>query len=145
MLKVGMQHDASFVFTVEQVANYCQLAGDRNAIHHDVDAARLRFPEVNDIIVPGGLVQIAIMGMFGTVFPGDGSLGLTFAPERMRKPVCPGEVINVRIELTRMRGELAEFSTTIRDAGGSQISSAKSRVIVPSQTYYEWWSARAAG
>ncbi len=145
MLEVGMRHEARFTFTHEQVAQYCQLAGDRNAIHHDVEAARLRFPAVNDIIVPGGLVQISITGLFGTELPGDGSLGLTFAPERMRKPVLPGDIIVVAVELTRLRGEMAEFAITIRDDAGARIGSAVSRVMVPNDAYYAWWAARKAG
>ena len=31
----------------------------------------------------------AITGIFGSSFPGDGSLGLTFTPDRFRKPVVP--------------------------------------------------------
>ena len=55
MLEVGMQHRQNFRFTREQVETYCALAGDMNAIHRDVEAARLRFPEISDIVVPGGM------------------------------------------------------------------------------------------
>jgi acyl dehydratase len=112
-LEVGMTHEVMFVFTHEQVAQYCALVGDMNAIHHDVEAARLRFPDVEDIIVPGGLLQACITGVFGSSFPGDGSLGLTLRPERMRKPVCPGDSITVTFEVTRLRGEIAEFTIKI--------------------------------
>ena len=69
-LEVGMTHESTFVFTHEQVEQYCALVGDMNAIHHDVEAARLRFPDVDDIIVPGGLLQAFITGVFGSSFPG---------------------------------------------------------------------------
>lgn len=144
-LEVGMTHEATFVFTHEQVAQYCALVGDMNAIHHDVEAARLRFPDVDDIIVPGGLLQACITGVFGSSFPGDGSLGLTLRPERMRKPVCPGDSIAVTFEVTRLRGEIAEFTIKISDAAGNAVSSAKSRVIAPNAVYHQWWLAHKAG
>lgn len=139
MLEVGMIHEADMQFSHEQVRQYCELAGDHNAIHRDVAAARLRFPDVSDIIVPGGLIQISITGLFGSVLPGDGSLGLTFTPERMRKPVCPGERIRVRIELTRLRSDMAEFDINIADGAGARIGSARSRLIAPDKNYYDWW------
>ena len=44
MLSVGMTHEERVSFSREEVARYCELANDRNAIHHDVAAARVRFP-----------------------------------------------------------------------------------------------------
>jgi acyl dehydratase len=142
MLQVGMRHRATLSFTREQVAQYCALSGDRNAIHRDIEAARLRFPEVRDIIVPGGLVQISVTGIFGTQFPGDGSLGLTFTPERMRKPVCPGDKVEVTIEVTRLRGPMVEVDVTLDDDQGNRISNAKSKLIAPDEAYREWWEGQ---
>ncbi len=142
MLKVGMQHRQNFSFTREQVETYCALSGDTNAIHRDVEAARLRFPEVNDIVVPGGLVQIVVTGIFSRELPGDGTLGLTFSPDRFRKPVCPGETITVTVEVTKIRGELVEMDVSVDDAKGTRIGSAKSRLVAPDETYRRWWEAR---
>ena len=142
MLEIGMRHQASLVFTREQVERYCELSGDRNAIHRDLEAAQLRFPGVKDIVVPGGLIQIAVTGLFGTVFPGDGSLGLTFSPERFRKSVCPGDTITVTIEVTRIRGEMVEIDVAIDDAQRVRIGAAKSRLLAPDETYRRWWEAR---
>lgn len=143
MLSVGMQHESEFSFSHEDVARYLALSGDGNAIHHDVEAARLRFPGVTDIVVPGGLIQIAITGLFGTVLPGDGSLGLTFTPARFRKPVCPGDRISVLVEITRVRGEIVELDVAIRDRTGSRIGSATARVLAPDAGYRAWWEAHA--
>jgi acyl dehydratase len=139
MLKVGMRRQAKLSFTREQVEQYCALSGDRNAIHRDLDAARLRFPDARDIIVPGGLVQISITGIFGTEFPGDGVLGLTFAPERFRKPVCPGDVLSVTIEVTKIRGPMVEVGVTLDDDQGNRLSSARSKLVAPDETYHRWW------
>ncbi len=141
-LHVGMRHQTRFVFSHEDVARYCALSGDRNAIHREVAAAQLRFPGVTDIIVPGGLIQISITGIFGTEFPGDGSLGLTFTAERLRRPVCPAEEITILIEVARMRRDLVELDVTISNADGIAIGSAKSRVLAPDEAYRRWWETR---
>jgi acyl dehydratase len=144
-LRVGMRHEARFVFSREDVDRYCALSGDRNAIHRDLEAAQLRFPGVADVIVPGGLVQITITGIFGSEFPGDGSLGLTFTPERLRKPICPGDEIAVAIEITRIRGDLIEFDIAISNAEGAPIGSAKSRVLAPDDAFRRWWEQHGGG
>jgi acyl dehydratase len=139
MLEVGMRHHAILSFTREQVDQYCALSGDRNAIHRDIEAARLRFADVRDIVVPGGLVQISVTGIFGTEFPGDGCLGITFTPERFRKPVCPGEEIAVTIEVTRIRGPMVEMDIALHDAKGNRIVGAKSKLMAPDDAYRAWW------
>ena len=139
MIEIGMRFEKKISFSREDVEVYCRLADDQNSIHSCLDAAKVRFPDTEDIIVPGGLLQIAIAGLFGSYFPGDGSLGLTFEPDRVRKPVCPGDELLISLEVTRMRGEMAEFKIDITDDQGEQISGAKSRVMLPDQTYRAWW------
>jgi len=140
MLEVGMRHTARFSFSREQVEQYCALSGDYNAIHADPEATRLRFPGAQDIVVPGGLIQISITGIFGTEFPGDGCLGLSFVPERFRKPVFPGDEITAEIVITKIRGPMLEVDVTLNDREGRLLSTAKSKLIGPDDTYHEWWS-----
>jgi len=142
MLEVGMQHRQRFSFTRAQVEAYCALSGDVNAIHRDVEAARLRFPDVTDIVVPGGLIQIAVTGIFSSQLPGDGTLGLTFTPDRFRRPVCPGDTITVTVEVTKIRGELVDMDVLVDDAKGTRIGSAKSRRLTPDETYRRWSQAQ---
>ncbi|MBK1731537.1 MaoC/PaaZ C-terminal domain-containing protein [Thiococcus pfennigii] len=142
MLEVGMRHVARLSFTREQVAQYCALTGDHNAIHRDPEAARLRFPEIGDIVVPGGLIQTTVSGLFATQLPGDGSLGLTFVPERLRQPVCPDEEIQVALEITRIRGGIVELEVTVDDRAGRRVTSAKAKVLPPDETYRQWWQAQ---
>lgn len=140
MLAVGMSHTARLRFSHDDVAAYCALSGDSNAIHRDLAAARLRFPDTPDIIVPGGLIQTRISAMFATDLPGDGSLGLTFTPERFRRPVCPNDEIEVRLEVARIiRGGIVEFDITVTDAAGQRISTATARVVPPDPAYRAWW------
>jgi acyl dehydratase len=139
LLAVGMRHSAKLSFTREQVERYCALSGDHNAIHRDLEAARLRFPGVRDIVVPGGLIQISITGLFGTELPGDGCLGLAFVPERFRKPVCPGDEVLVTLELTKIRGPLLEVDVTLDDDQGNRLSSAKAKLLAADDTYRQWW------
>ena len=138
-LEIGQSYEPEFSFTRSEVHNYCELAEDKNSIHSDVEAARLRFPEAPDIIVPGGLIQIRITGLFGSVLPGDGSLGLTFVPERFRRPVFPGDNVKVAVLLTRLRGAMAEFDIKVWGSDDVQIGMAKARLIVPDEEYQSWW------
>ena len=122
-----------------QVERYCALSGDYNAIHSDPEAAALRFPGARDIVVPGGLIQITVTGIFGSEFPGDGCLGLTFVPERFRKPVFPGDEIHVEIIISKLRGPMIEVDVALNDHEGNLISTAKSKLIGPDETYQQWW------
>jgi len=140
MLKVGMRHSARLSFNREQVRQYCALSGDYNSIHANPEAARLRFPDARDIVVPGGLIQISVTGIFGSEFPGDGCLGLTFVPERFRKPVFPGDEIAVDIVITKICGLMIEVDVTLNDQQGNLIATAKSKLIAPDETYLQWWS-----
>ena len=142
MIKIGDILERKISFTHQDVVNYCNLAKDFNAIHHDIEAARLRFPNIKDIVVPGALLQISIAGIFGSHFPGDGSLGLTFEPERVKRPVCPGDELLVKLELVRKKVDMAEFKITIEDMTGFQVSGAKSRVLLPDDSYRKWWEAQ---
>jgi acyl dehydratase len=140
MLEEGMRHESRLVFTREQVDQYCELVGDYNAIHRDLDAARMRFPDIHDVVVPGGLIQTTISALFGTVFPGDGTLGLTFCPERFRRPVCPGDEIAVTLTVTRIaRGGIVEMAMDVRDAEDVPLTSGTVRVVAPDQRYQDWW------
>jgi acyl dehydratase len=141
MLAVGQTYERSFRFSREQVDAYCDLTGDRNGIHRDLAAARLRFPGVPDIVVPGGLIQSTISGVFGTEFPGDGAIGLSFVPERFRKPVCPGDEIRVTFEIARIKGMILEFDITVTDAEGTRLSNAKAKVLAADEGYRAWWES----
>lgn len=143
MLHVGQTHSRVFSFSREQVDSYCALTGDRNGIHRDLEAARARFPGIADVVVPGGLIQASVSGVFGTDFPGDGALGLSFTPERMRKPLCPGDTIIVTYRITRIRAMILEVDISIEDPQGEPISTAKARVLAPDEAYRAWWEQHA--
>ncbi len=140
MLSAGMSHEARFVFTREQVSQYCELVGDHNAIHRDLDAARMRFPDIADIVVPGGLIQTTISALFGSLFPGDGTLGLTFCLERFRRPVCPGDEVTVTLRVSRIvRGGILDMAVEVRNLSGDTLSSGSARLVAPDAAYQEWW------
>ncbi|CRI64725.1 putative Hydroxyacyl-thioester dehydratase type 2, mitochondrial [Thiocapsa sp. KS1] len=146
MLEVGMRHEARLSFSREEVDRYCALVGDHNAIHRDLDAARVRFPDARDIVVPGGLVQTRISALFGTEFPGDGTLGLTFSPERLRRPLYPGDELVVTLEVARLiRGGIVEMQIGIADPEGNRISEATAKVVAPDAAYRAWWETNIDG
>jgi acyl dehydratase len=118
-LEVGMHHGARLSFSREQVRQYCALSGDYNAIHRNPEAARLRFPDAEDIIVPGGLIQISVTGIFGTEFPGD--------------------EIDVEVLISKIRGPMVEVDITLKDVRGNLVTTAKSKLIAPDEIYRQWW------
>ena len=142
MLDIGSQFTKTLSFSHEQVARYCDLTGDHNAIHRELDAARMRFPNVQDIIVPGGLIQTTVSGIFGTEFPGDGAIGLSFVPERFRNPVLPDDKILVNFVITRIRGPLLEADITLDDSNGECLTTAKAKILAPDDAYRTWWEAQ---
>ncbi len=141
-LTVGQTHTARLRFSRAQVDAYCALTGDANAIHRDLEAVRQRFPGVSDIVVPGGLIQSTISGIFGTCFPGDGSLGLSFVPERFRKPVLPDEEVVVTLAITRIRGPIVEIDIAVTDGQGACLTSAKAKILAPDAEYRAWWESQ---
>ena len=142
MLAVGQRYSTRLRFSRAQVDTYCALTGDANAIHRDLTAARQRFPGVTDIVVPGGLIQSTVSGLFGSHFPGDGSLGLSFVPERFRKPVLPDEEVLVTLEITRIKGAIIDVDISVEDAAGSRLTNAKARVLAPDDAYRAWWETQ---
>jgi acyl dehydratase len=142
MLAVGQRYSTRLRFSRAQVDTYCALTGDANAIHRDLPAAQLRFPGVTDIVVPGGLIQSTVSGLFGTRFPGDGALGLSFVPERFRKPVLPDEEVQVTLEITRIKGAIIDVDIRVEDAEGNRLTNAQARVLAPDDAYRTWWKAQ---
>ncbi len=138
-LQVSDNYTKTLSFSHEQVARYCELTGDHNAIHRKLEAARLRFPDVPDIVVPGGLIQTSVSGIFGSEFPGDGAIGLSFVPERFRKPVCPGDEILVSITITRIRGPLLEVDIIMTLVNGDCLTTAKAKIMAADDVYQVWW------
>jgi acyl dehydratase len=140
MLSEGMTHETRLVFTREQVSQYCDLVGDHNAIHRDLEAARMRFPDIADIVVPGGLIQTTISALFGSLFPGDGTLGLNFCLERFRRPVCPGDEITVTMTISRViRGGIVGMVIDVQGAEGEPLTAGTVRLVAPDAAYQEWW------
>ncbi|MBK1643544.1 hypothetical protein CKO25_02490 [Thiocapsa imhoffii] len=145
MIEVGMRHESRLSFSREDVEHYCRLVGDHNAIHRDLAAARVRFPEARDIIVPGGLIQTRISAIFGTAFPGDGTLGLTFVPERLRRPIYPGDDLVITIEVARiLRGGILEMRIGVADPEGNRVTEATAKVVPPDDAYHQWWQDQIA-
>ena len=139
MLEVGSTLSKTVSFSREQVAQYCQLTGDHSAIHRELEAAQIRFPGVKDIIVPGSLIQSTVSAFFGTEFPGDGAVGLSFVPERFRSPACPGDKIEVNFIITRIRGPVLEVDIALNNSKGERLTNVKAKVLAPDEAYRNWW------
>lgn len=90
--------------------------------------------------------QTRISALFGTEFPGDGTLGLTFSPERLRRPLYPGDELVVTLEVARLiRGGIVEMQIGIADPEGNRVSEATAKVVPPDAAYRAWWEENIGG
>ena len=97
--------------------------GDLDPVALAVLLRRLLERNAPDIIVPGGLVQTSISALFATDLPGDGTLGLAFTPERLRRPICPGDELVVTLEITRLlRGGIVDLDVIVDDGEGRRVT-----------------------
>ena len=73
-IKSGEVFEHSFQFSQEDVEAYAKVSGDNNPVHLDPDfAAKTQFKKP---IMHGMLSASVFSKVFGTIFPGDGSIYL---------------------------------------------------------------------
>jgi len=82
MIDVNQTYRTTFTFSQEQVAQFAQVTGDNNPIHLDADyAAKTVFKQP---IIHGFLGGSVFSRVFGTQFPGEGSVYLKQSMEFLR-------------------------------------------------------------
>ena len=101
-------------FSMEQVQQYALLTGDTNPIHTDPAAAATG--KLGQVVVHGMLAASSFSTLFGTVYPGNGSVylkqDLTF-----RKPVESGKeyVATATLQEHLASRHMATFKTELID------------------------------
>lgn len=81
-LNEGDQFSSEFMYTQEQVDAFMDITGDRNPIHHDqAYAAQTMFKKP---IIHGFLSAAIFSKIFGTQFPGEGTIYLSQDMKFMR-------------------------------------------------------------
>ncbi len=74
MLEVNQNYKHEFQFTQEEVSRFAEVTGDKNPVHTDADyASKTMFKRP---IMHGMLSASLFSKVFGTLFPGDGTIYL---------------------------------------------------------------------
>lgn len=117
-IKEGQTYEKTFSISSDQVKGFAELTGDKNPIHLDEDYAKAcGFPKP---IVHGFLSASIFSRIFGTEFPGEGTVYLSQAMS-FKAPIFPGEPLAA--EMTVLEGGPKgkyRVQTTIRSAEGGQ-------------------------
>ena len=116
-MKVGDQYIHEFQFTQDQVQGFADVTGDNNPVHLAADyAATTMFKRP---IVHGMLGASLFSKVFGTIFPGEGTIYLNQTLNFM-KPMYVEEAYQAVFEVKEVNLEKhrAIISTTILNAEG---------------------------
>ncbi len=115
-LAVGQSADLIRVYTAAELAEYRDLLGETNPLF--ADAAHARRIGLRDTPLPGPLLGALFSCLLGTCLPGRGT---NWLKQRLlpRVPVYPGEALEARVHITRIRPEkeLVNLRTWIVAAG----------------------------
>ncbi len=74
MIDTGQEYSHEFRFTQEEVARFAEVTGDKNPVHLDAEFASKTF--FKRPIMHGMLGAALFSKVFGTLFPGDGTIYL---------------------------------------------------------------------
>lgn len=128
-LRPGMFVETKRTFTLDDLAEYGDLSGDRNPLMREptwIKADGLSGPVVACPMLAG-----MFSDMLGTDLPGRGT-GWMKQKLIYLSPVYPGEEITARVEITRLRAdkELVNLRSTIVGADGRLLVDGESLVLV---------------
>jgi len=96
-IEAGTKYTKDFSFTTEDVKRFAEVTGDANPIHLDEGYAKAR--GLKGTIVHGFLTGSIFSRVFGTEFPGEGTIYLQQTMS-FRAPVYPGEALVAELEVT---------------------------------------------
>ena len=102
MLKVNDFYELELSFTQEQVNAFAQITGDDNPLHIDYEFAKTT--PFGRPIVHGFLAGAVFSRIFGTLFPGEGTIYIS-QEMRFRAPIFTGKTYKARVEVTEINSE----------------------------------------
>nr|MBA3656411.1 GNAT family N-acetyltransferase [Gemmatimonadaceae bacterium] len=125
----GQSHETTILATRERIALFGVLSGDANPIHGDPAAAKeAGFPSP---IAHGMLLGALISGVFGTEFPGPGTIyrkqDLHFVA-----PVFEGESLLARITVLSKIGRTLIANVEVRRSSGDElVAEGEAELLIP--------------
>jgi acyl dehydratase len=120
MIEVGQEYKHNFIFSQDEVAAFAKVTGDNNPVHLDADfAATTVFKQP---IMHGMLGAAVFSRVFGTLFPGEGTIylgqNLTFL-----KPMYVNHTYEAIFEVKEIIADKhrATISTSIKNPEGKLV------------------------
>ncbi|MCL1868766.1 MAG: MaoC family dehydratase [Paludibacter sp.] len=102
MLKTGDFYELELSFTQEQVNDFAKVTGDDNPLHIDAEFAKTT--PFGRPIVHGFLAGAVFSRIFGTLFPGEGTIYIS-QEMRFRAPIFTQKTYKARVEITDINTE----------------------------------------
>ena len=128
--KLGTSVTLEKTFNAQDVEIFAELTGDKNPVHLDEQyAAGTRFGKR---IVHGMLISSLFSTVFGTIFPGEGSIYMGQSLKFL-KPVYLGEKITAKVTLTAIRDDkpIGSFETICLDEAGDVVVTGEATLLLP--------------
>lgn len=114
MIKIGDFYEEKVSFSKEDIMKYAEVSGDKNPIHIDEQYAKSSI--FGGTIVHGMLAASVFSKIFGTKFPGEGTIYMS-QDLKFMAPVLPNTEYVAKVEVIEIIKEKhnAVFSTTLVD------------------------------
>ncbi|MCL2597751.1 MAG: MaoC family dehydratase [Paludibacter sp.] len=102
MLKINDYYEIELSFSQEQVNAFAQITGDDNPLHINEEFAKTT--PFGRPIVHGFLAGAVFSRIFGTLFPGQGTIYIS-QEMNFRAPIFTGKTYTARVEVTQINSE----------------------------------------
>ena len=124
--KKGQSYIEEWIPTHKILEKYCQLSGDYNPIHTDLNAAKKIGK--NNIIIHGNLTCSIISKIIGMNFPGKGSLILE-QKVLFPNPIFPDDLIKFKFIVKEINTQLNTILLSVKAHKGSEENKNKEIVL----------------
>ncbi len=126
-IEKGEKYNVEFIYTQEQVNKFIKITGDNNPIHYNEEyAGKTRFKKP---IIHGFLSTSIFSRIFGTMFPGEGTIYLSLKLDFL-KPMYVNIKYTAKVEINEVFSEKHQCSviTKIIDEQGVETVSGESLI-----------------
>ena len=129
---VGLSHTLTRTIDAEKVAQFMELCGDENPIHHDETyAAQTQFKRP---IAHGFLTASFFSPIFGLHLPGPGAIYVNHNL-RFLKPVFVGDTVDIMVTVSNVdHGRKRVYFDTICNINGERVIEGEAELYVPTPT-----------
>ncbi len=128
MLEIGQKYTHSFSYTQDQVNAFAEVTGDNNPVHLDEEFASKTIFKKR--IAHGMLGASILSKVFGTIFPGNGTIYLNQTLNFLR-PMFVDETYDAVFEVKELINEKnrAIILTTIFNSEGKSVLSGEATIM----------------